>query len=99
MDYLKIIVDKHRQGWHNDPTETEPNLENIMTIAEQVLEGCVDMYGQAIPLTCDLVRCGGVMVDNSSWGFYSRTPYVVWEFPDESQIVISGTHKYKITAR
>jgi hypothetical protein len=85
--------------WHNDLTETEPNLENIMTIAEQVLEGCVDMYGQAIPLTCDLVRCGGVMVDNSNWGFYSRTPYVVWEFPDESQIVISGTHKYKITAR
>ena len=70
-----------------------------MTIAEQVLEGCVDMYGQAIPLECDIIKFGGVMVELCDWGFYSRTPYVVWEFPDESQIVISGTHKYKISAR
>ena len=89
----------HRQGWHNDPTETETNLENIMTIAEQVLESSVDTYGQAIPIECDIIKFGGVMVELCDWGFYSRTPYVVWEFPDESQIVISGTHKYKISAR
>ena len=84
---------------HNDPTETEPNLENIMTIAEQILESSVDTYGQAIPLECDIIKFGGVMVDNSSWCFCSGIPYVVWGFSDGSQIVISGTHKYKITAR
>lgn len=70
-----------------------------MTIAEQVLQSAVDSYGQAIPLESDIINYGGVMVDNSSWCFCSGIPYVVWGFSDGSQIVISGTHKYKITAR
>jgi hypothetical protein len=70
-----------------------------MTLAEQILEYSVDTYGQAIPLERDIIKSGGVMVDNSSWCFCSGIPYVVWGFSDGSQIVISGTHKYKITTR
>ena len=64
-----------------------------MTIAEQVREY---LKGKAVPLESDMLKYGGIMVEWNKFDSFG-TKYVVWKFPDESQIVVDA--RYKITVR
>ena len=58
-----------------------------MTIAADLLATCHDSFGQGIPVIEDIIRYRGKLIDSA----FSK-PFDVYQFPDKSELIISGSH-------
>lgn len=64
-----------------------------MTIAADLLATCHDSFGQGIPVIEDIIRYNGKLIDSSRFdnSAFSK-PFDVYQFPDKSELIISGSH-------
>lgn len=71
-----------------------------MTIASDLLSACRDSFDLGLPIPEDIRRYDGICIDSSRFdNCDTAIPFDVYQFPDKSELIISGSYFKKASTR